>query len=62
MEFILFIIRKIATCSADKTIKLWDIENENKFTLDKTLYGHSKFVWSCVFSCDADFLISVSSD
>lgn len=59
-------VRKLATCSADKTVKLWNLEDDKndskKFTLDKTLYGHSKFVWDCVFSCDSDLLITVSSD
>ena len=34
---------KLATCSADKTIKLWNITNKG-CTLDRTLYGHSKWV------------------
>ena len=51
----------MATCSADKTIKLWNYD-KGGYVLDKTLYGHSKWVWDCVFSCDTDFLITVSSD
>ena len=28
----------------------------------KVLYGHSKWVWDCAFSCDSEFLITVSTD
>jgi G protein beta subunit-like protein len=41
---------------------LWKLTPNKGYLLDKTLYGHSKWVWDCAFSCDSDFLISVSSD
>jgi len=52
-------MRQLATVSADKTVKLWNIEG---FTLDRTLTGHSKWVWDCVFSVDAAYLVTASSD
>ncbi|KAJ6233850.1 target of rapamycin complex subunit lst8 [Anaeramoeba flamelloides] len=50
----------IATTSADKTIKIWNIDDQ--FSLNQTLTGHTRWVWSCVFSHDSNYLISVSSD
>lgn len=52
-------VRQLATASADKTIKLWNLDG---FTLDRTLTGHSRWVWDCVFSVDAAYLVSASSD
>ena len=48
-----------ASTSSDKTIKLWSLEN---FELKQTLKGHQKWVWDCVFSVDAAYLVSASSD
>ena len=65
LNFYIFVIinRKLATCSADKTVKLWSLNKEgNGFSNEKTLYGHSRWVWDAVFSCDTDFLITASSD
>ena len=69
------IFRYLATCSADKTIKLYSLDHEKGYVFNKTLFGnifsiiinnlslgHSKWVWDCAFSCDSDFLISVSTD
>ncbi|KAJ6250848.1 target of rapamycin complex subunit lst8 [Anaeramoeba flamelloides] len=50
----------IATTSADKTIKVWNLDDQ--FSLSQTLTGHTRWVWSCVFSHDSNYLISVSSD
>ena len=47
--------RYLATCSADKKIKLFkiNVENDNfSITEHKTLKGHLKWVWDCQFSCD----------
>lgn len=52
-------MRQLATVSADKTVKLWNIDG---FTLDRVLTGHSKWVWDCVFSVDAAYLVTASSD
>jgi len=33
-----------------------------EFGLYKVLYGHNKWVWDCVFTCDSVYLITVSTD
>jgi G protein beta subunit-like protein len=50
----------IATTSADKSIKIWNVDNG--FSLDKTLLGHQSWVWGCAFSADSAYLVSASSD
>lgn len=50
----------LATTSADKTIKIWDVANG--FSLNKTLTGHQAWVWACNFSADSAYLVSASSD
>jgi G protein beta subunit-like protein len=52
--------RLLATTSADKTIKIFDVQND--YALSKTLNGHSGWVWDCAFSADSEYLISGSSD
>lgn len=52
-------VRQLATVSADKTVKLWNLEG---FMLDRTLTGHQRWVWDCVFSVDAAYLVTASSD
>jgi G protein beta subunit-like protein len=49
----------LATCSADKTVKLW---NTKDYKLLKTLQGHGRWVWDCVFSTDSAYLVTASSD
>ncbi|KAL6057291.1 TOR complex subunit lst8 [Balamuthia mandrillaris] len=49
----------LATCSADKTIKIWNVKD---YKLNKTLSGHQRWVWDCVFSADSAYLVSASSD
>ncbi|CAA2969448.1 LST8 homolog [Olea europaea subsp. europaea] len=51
--------RYLATASADHTVKIWNLDG---FTLEKTLVGHQRWVWDCVFSVDGAFLITASSD
>ncbi|PNW70296.1 hypothetical protein CHLRE_17g713900v5 [Chlamydomonas reinhardtii] len=51
--------QQLATTSADKTVKLWNLDG---FTLDRTLVGHTRWVWDCVFSVDAAYLVTASSD
>ncbi|CAO3593451.1 unnamed protein product [Absidia cylindrospora] len=50
----------LATCSADKTIKIWN--TEKKFRLEMTLTGHQRWVWDCAFSADSAYLVTASSD
>lgn len=55
----------LATSSADKTIKLWNVVEDDdsiEFSLGKTLSGHTQWVWDCVFSADSAYLVSASSD
>jgi G protein beta subunit-like protein len=51
----------LATCSADKTVKIWNMEPQTA-TLDKTLVGHQRWVWDMAFSADSAYLVSASSD
>ncbi|KAM7264521.1 hypothetical protein ACFE04_002204 [Oxalis oulophora] len=51
--------RYLATASSDRTVKIWNVDG---FTLEKTLIGHERWVWDCVFSVDGAFLITASSD
>lgn len=48
----------LASASADKTIKLWDVNG----TLLKTLKGHRNTVWSVNFSPDGKLLASTGND
>lgn len=52
----------LATCSSDRTVKIWTLNDENLFELSKTLSGHRGWVWDCEFSGDSKLLISVSTD
>jgi len=52
--------RYLATASADKTIKLFDVENG--FSHLKTLKGHHRWVWDIAFSAGSAYLVSASSD
>ncbi|KAL2466145.1 Transducin/WD40 repeat-like superfamily protein [Abeliophyllum distichum] len=47
--------RYLATASADHTVRIWNLDG---FTLEKTLIGHQRWVWDCVFSVDGAFLIT----
>jgi WD40 repeat protein len=49
---------RLASASADKTIKLWDANG----TLLKTLKGHRNAVWSVNFSPDGKLLASTGND
>lgn len=51
--------RYLATTSSDHTVKIWNVDG---FTLEKTLVGHQRWVWDCVFSVDGAYLITASSD
>ncbi|KAI8888530.1 WD40 repeat-like protein [Backusella circina FSU 941] len=50
----------LATCSADKTAKIWNAEKNFEPLL--TLEGHQRWVWDCAFSADSAYLVTASSD
>eukprot|EP01096_Ripella_sp_DP13-Kostka_P002250 TRINITY_DN13019_c0_g1_i1.p1 TRINITY_DN13019_c0_g1~~TRINITY_DN13019_c0_g1_i1.p1 ORF type:complete len:320 (-),score=106.20 TRINITY_DN13019_c0_g1_i1:206-1141(-) len=58
--------RMLATTSADKTVKMWSLDESSKdqprWSLYKTLTGHMKWVWDGVFSSDSAYLVTASSD
>jgi WD40 repeat protein len=49
----------LATCSEDKTIKVWDL---NSFNLKFTLKDHSKAVLNIIHLESNDYLVSIGSD
>ncbi|GLE08445.1 hypothetical protein PINS_up019628 [Pythium insidiosum] len=51
----------LATCSSDKTAKVWNIE-EKGYPLMHTLQGHQRWVWDCAFSAVSSYLVTCSSD
>jgi len=53
-------VKYLATTSADKTVKIWNVEKS--FALDKVLTGHQTWVWDCSFSADSAYLVTASSD
>jgi WD40 repeat protein len=48
----------LATCSADTTIKIWQIENNYTASFKKQLVGHQRWVWDAAFSADSAYLVS----
>lgn len=53
-------VRFLATCSSDRTIKLWNADDQ--FSEIRTLSGHQRWVWDCAFSADSAYLVTASSD
>lgn len=53
-------VKLLATSSADKTVKIWNVEKN--FALEKTLVGHGAWVWDCAFSADSGYVVTASSD
>lgn len=64
--------KKLATCSADHTAKIWEVRNvdpdddgrvaSNPYPLEATLAGHQRWVWDCAFSADSAYLVTACSD
>lgn len=50
-------LRHLATCSADKTVKVWSTENY-EYRLERTLEGHQRWVWDAAFSADSAYLVT----
>ena len=53
----------LATCSSDHSVKIWEAksiegEEDSEFVINKTLYGHTKWVWDCAFTCDSAYIIT----
>ncbi|KAH8592737.1 hypothetical protein B0O99DRAFT_689290 [Bisporella sp. PMI_857] len=69
-------VKKLATCSADHTAKIWEVKDlatmlpkqgesapqSTPFTLESTLGGHQRWVWDCAFSADSAYLVTACSD
>jgi len=53
-------VKLLATTSADKSIKIWNLDRG--FQLERTLTGHQGWVWDCSFSADSAYIVSASSD
>mmetsp|Transcript_21950 Transcript_21950/g.43600 ORF Transcript_21950/g.43600 Transcript_21950/m.43600 type:complete len:306 (+) Transcript_21950:3-920(+) len=53
-------VKWLATASADKTVKIWNVEKN--FALEKVITGHQSWVWDCSFSADSAYLVTASSD
>jgi target of rapamycin complex subunit LST8 len=52
----------LATCSSDKTAKVWSLDDKSKYSLLHTLHGHQRWVWDCAFSAVSSYLVTCSSD
>lgn len=55
------LFRTLATCSADHSVKLWSTI-DYRFSLDKVLSGHGRWVWDAAYSADSAYLVTASSD
>ncbi|KII91056.1 hypothetical protein PLICRDRAFT_39658 [Plicaturopsis crispa FD-325 SS-3] len=55
-------MRHLATCSADKTAKIWIITDNYDFRQRQVLRGHERWVWDCAFSADSAYILTASSD
>lgn len=50
---------RLASGSADQTVRLWDVKAKQCL---RVLTGHSNWVWSVAFSSDSNYLTSGSED
>jgi len=60
--YLLFVLtvpcRLLATASADSTVKIWNVQSPSSLVEDKTLTGHTQWVWDCAFSADSAYLVT----
>lgn len=49
-------VRYLATTSADRTVKIWNLADNCE--LSQTLTGHKAWVWDCSFSADSAYLVT----
>jgi serine/threonine protein kinase/WD40 repeat protein len=54
--------KKLASASADQTIRLWDLSDPSNASLIRSLQGHRGEVWSLALMPDARHLMSGSKD
>lgn len=64
--------KRLATTSADHTVKVWTLDDESaeprtltghqQWVWERTLMGHQRWVWDAVFSADSNYLVTASSD
>lgn len=54
------VLRTLATCSADTTVKIWSISPNYEFKQEKVLIGHQRWVWDAAFSADSAYLVTGS--
>ena len=52
-------MKRIANCSNDNTIRIWDAESHGELL---ELHGHSHYVHDIAFSPDSSTLLSASDD
>jgi target of rapamycin complex subunit LST8 len=54
----------LATCSADKTVKIWTVNPgaSDVLLLDKALIGHKMWVWDAAFTVERSFIATCSTD
>lgn len=54
----------LATCSADKTVKIWQVDRESEelLVLDKALIGHKMWVWDAAFTVERSLIATCSTD
>ncbi|MFJ8389450.1 WD40 repeat domain-containing protein [Streptomyces sp. NPDC094438] len=54
--------RRLATASADKTIRLWNIEDRHRPVVTATMTGHTDGLYSAAFTPDGRTLANASID
>ena len=51
----------MATCSGDKTVKIWNISNVSNWTLLRTYRDHSNTVYSLLVLTDGNLATGISN-